>query len=92
MPQKFINGEPLDLIGVLPAQGRAVLTPHASANIVPGRWFVAVCTVAGNVSVVFADNTTAIYPIAIGLTNLPLAIKRVNVTGTTATATYENWL
>lgn len=57
----------------------------------PGTSFAVICTGAGNVKVKFAGGTTGTYPVAVGLTVFPWAIARVFSTGTTATATYENW-
>jgi len=44
------------------------------------------CTVAGNVSVVLVGGTTLVVPVAVGWVVLPLAVKQVLSTGTTATA------
>lgn len=57
----------------------------------PGVRFAAICTGAGNVKVKFANGQTGTYPIAVGLTYFPWAVVRVFTTGTTATATFENW-
>lgn len=48
------------------------------------------CTGAGDVSFKMADDSTNIVPVAVGLTVLPYAVKTVNSSGTTATATYRN--
>ena len=50
------------------------------------------CTNAGNVSITYSDGSTDTIPVAAGvLTVLRAAITKVNSSGTTATATYENW-
>jgi hypothetical protein len=57
-----------------------------------GRYFAVNCSGAGNVSVTYSDGTTDTFPVAAGvLTVLRAAITKVNSSGTTATATYENW-
>ena len=94
MPQIRVNGKSLDLAGIMPVQGVVALTASDDPgdNVEPGRWLRVVCTNAGNVSVVLADDSEDILPVTTGLTYLPLAVKRVNTTGTTATATFANWL
>lgn len=48
------------------------------------------CTVAGNVTVVLEDGTTEVIAVSPGYFTFPYRVKRVNSTGTTATATYAN--
>lgn len=55
-----------------------------------GRYFLIICTVAGNVKVGFVDGTTLVFPVGVGLTILPWRVKQVFSTGTSATATYAN--
>ncbi len=47
-----------------------------------------VCTTAGNVAVTYPDNSTGVWPVAVGTTWLPLNFISVNTSGTTAVATY----
>jgi hypothetical protein len=58
----------------------------------PGRWFVAIATGPGNVSVRLAGGQDRVYPVTIGVNVFPFAATRVNAAGTTATASFENWL
>lgn len=60
----------------------------ADVVVVPGRGLSVVCTVAGNVSLVFANGSALIVPVAVGLTILPFAVKKIVSATTTATATY----
>ncbi|MFM0663324.1 hypothetical protein [Paraburkholderia sediminicola] len=70
--------------------GRIALTVGTPATA--GRSFCAICSVAGNVSVTFADGSVGIYPLTAGVPNVfPFQVTEVNTSGTTATATYENW-
>ncbi len=69
--------------------GRIALTVGTPATA--GRSFCAICTVAGNVAVTFADTSVGVYPLAIGINVLPFQVTEVNSVGTTATAIYENW-
>lgn len=71
------------------ALGRIALTVGTPATA--GRVFCAICTVAGNVSVTFSDASTGVYPLLAGVNTFPWQITQVNTSGTTATATYENW-
>lgn len=63
-------------------------TPSDSTTTTAGRAIAVVATVAGNVSVLMGGGGTFVFPVPVGLTILPLGVTRVNVTGTTATATY----
>jgi hypothetical protein len=54
-----------------------------------GRTFMVNCTVAGNVSITFSDDSTHIFPIVVGYSVFPYSVKKFNTTGTTATATYS---
>lgn len=75
--------------GATEAEQRAV---QGVAPVVVGvdgaalRGLMAVCTVAGNATVKFADDSTAVVPVGVGLTLWPFAAKGVTVS--TATATY----
>lgn len=73
-----------------PIQGAVALTPADTGSSTVGRMLAVNCTVAGNVSLVFADGSNHVIPVSVGYTTLPFAVTRVNVTGTTATATYAN--
>lgn len=48
------------------------------------------CTVAGNMSVTFADASTLTVPVAVGWQTFPFAVTAVNTSGTTATCSYSN--
>lgn len=61
---------------------------EADVAVIPGRGLAVICTVAGNVSLVFSNGSTLIVPVATGLTILPFAVKKVVAATTTATATY----
>jgi hypothetical protein len=69
-----------------------ISVPTASDTVLygVGRYFVIICTVAGNVKVGFLDGTTLVIPVAIGLTILPWKVAQVFSTSTTATASYAN--
>jgi hypothetical protein len=56
-----------------------------------GRSFAVICSAAGNVNVTFSDTSTGTYPVLVGLNVFPFAVTQVNSSGTTATATYQNW-
>lgn len=60
-----------------------------ASRVDPGEYFAVNCTVAGNVSVEMPGGTFVI-AVATGHSFFPLAVHRVNSTGTTATATYAN--
>lgn len=55
-----------------------------------GALFRINCTVAGDVTVVLEDGSTEVIAAPVGYFTLPYRVKRVNTTGTTATATYAN--
>ena len=55
-----------------------------------GRQFAIICTAAGNVKVKFSGGSTLTIPVQAGLTLLPWQVIQVFLTGTTATATYNN--
>jgi hypothetical protein len=69
---------------------------HAAAadavigNIAPGNLFRVTCTVAGIVAAVLEDDSVELITVATGYITFPYAVKRVNSTSTTATATYAN--
>jgi hypothetical protein len=88
------NGNAADL-NVTDASGASVTGRVALTVGTPGtagRMFCAICTTAGNVSVTFSNASTGVYPLAVGINAFPWQITEVNSSGTTATATYENWL
>ena len=68
-----------------PGSSLALITPHAS-NLLPGGtarslWI----TAAGDISIICENDTEAVtIPVVAGL--LPLRVKAVRITGTTATA------
>lgn len=70
--------------------GRVPLT--VGTAVTAGRALCVICSVAGNVAVTFANASIGIYPVALGMTVFPFAATQVNTSGTTATATYENWI
>lgn len=76
-------------------RGKVAMTIGAAA-VAAGRSFCVIATASGNVSVTFSDSSTGIYPVtgsAGGIMNVfPFAVTQVNSSGTTATATYENWM
>lgn len=49
-----------------------------------------VCTVAGNVSFKMTDDSDYVVPVDVGFSIFPFAVKGINTSGTTATATYAN--
>jgi hypothetical protein len=56
----------------------------------PVRGFLANCTVTGNVNITLADGSTfTLTGLPVGLFILPLVVKEVNSSGTTATCTYR---
>lgn len=57
-----------------------------------GRSLKINCTVAGNVTVTYADASTGVWRAEVGIMTLPIAVTKVNTSGTTATATYFNLL
>lgn len=65
------------------------LTASDSSRTDPGEYICIKCTVAGNVSLELTGGTLVV-PVEAGASFLPLAVVRVNSTGTTATATYAN--
>lgn len=71
------------------AQGATPMTVGGAA-VAAGRLLFVNCEAAGNVSVTFVDNSTLIVPVSPGPQFLPLAVTKINATGTTATATYAN--
>lgn len=68
----------------------AAYTPSDTVSGGTSRALAIVSTVAGNVSVLMSGGGTFVFPVAVGLTIIPVSIVRVNVTGTTATATCTN--
>ena len=56
----------------------------------PGRSIRINCTVAGNVSLTLPDGSIEIIPVSVGYQTFPFAVTQINVSGTTATATYAN--
>ena len=74
-----------------PSVGVSQITPSDSVTVSAGFQFGVVCTVAGNVSLIFADGSTLVWPVGMGATLFPWAIIGVKVTGTTAVASYYNF-
>ncbi len=67
--------------------GAVALTP--GTPVTPARGLAIICTVAGNVQLKFADDSTLVIPVAVGLSVLEgWSIKDIVAGGTTATATY----
>ena len=65
------------------------VTPSDTATFAPGiQGTMFVCTVAGTVTIGFANGVSIAFPLATGLTLYPLAANQIYVNGTTATATY----
>ena len=69
--------------------GEVALTP-GTADSTARRSLKVTCTVAGNVAVIYADGSSGVWPVTIGVQTLPIAITTVVIAGTTATATYAN--
>lgn len=68
------------------------LTPSdlVSGNVSPGIYLHINASVAGNVSVAVPGGTDTLQ-VLVGSSFFPLAVVRVNTTGTTATAVYKNY-
>ena len=64
--------------------GIASVTPADSGTNCPADTRGLACTGAGNASLVYADGTTGIVSLVLGVV-FPAAVTRVNSTGTTAT-------
>jgi hypothetical protein len=64
------------------------VTMTVGAVYAPGRGIGVVATVAGNVSILMADGSTIVVPVATGWTRFEFSAQSVNTSGTTATATY----
>lgn len=62
----------------------------ADTTVAAGNYFVVNASAAGTVNVTFANGTTGSYPVKPGLTVFRIGVTRVS-SGSTATATYENW-
>lgn len=71
------------MLNVRTFTGAAAVTPHATDNLPRGIRGLMV-TVAGNVAIVTEDGSALTIPVAVGVI-LPISIKAVRVTGTTAT-------
>jgi hypothetical protein len=73
-------------------QGEFSMTVGTSYTLSPGvaqaRSVHAICTVAGNVSVTYADGSTGVWAVAVGNQTIPAAAVAINSSGTTATCTY----
>jgi len=74
-----------------PIQGAALAIVSNTSVGLPGRLFAFNCTTAGNLSLLLADDSTFIRPVQVGYYELPYAVKRVNITGTTAAASGPAW-
>ena len=55
-----------------------------------GRVFIANCTVAGDVTVVFLGGSTHVIAVDVGYSVFPYSIVRFTTAGTDATATFSN--
>ena len=74
------------LAAELPYQGTVAMvvgTPQAAQRAVR-----IACTAAGNVALTYADGSTDVIPVNVGLSYLTGAITTINSAGTTATATF----
>lgn len=60
------------------------------ADQVARRAILLACSAAGNVSLKLSDDSVLIVPVEEGISVFPLAVKAVNLAGTTATANYFN--
>ena len=74
----------------IPLNHSTELTPSDTVNSSPGLVFMACCTTAGNVSLVLGAGTTVVIRIEVGTSFMEFAVKRVNLSGTTAIGTYYN--
>lgn len=70
--------------------GFVAITPSDTVQVAAKRQFQIVCTVAGNVKIMFSDGSTNTIPVSVGLSIFTWAVIQVFVTSTTATATYGN--
>lgn len=68
-----------------------IAMPSLDTVYAVGRYFAVKCTVAGNVAITYSDDSISVLPVVVGLNVFYSAVKKVNTTNTTATATYENW-
>lgn len=73
-----------------PIHGAKVVTPGDTTVIGAGRRFAINCSVAGNVTIRFNDNSTHVISAVVGYNDYRYAVIGVNTTGTTATAVYSN--
>lgn len=69
---------------------RGVKALVADTVAMPGRLFIANCTVAGNVTVIFDDGSTHVIALTTGYAAFPYSVAQFTSAGTTATATYAN--
>ncbi|HEX4571251.1 MAG TPA: hypothetical protein VH184_12540 [Dongiaceae bacterium] len=69
-----------------PAQSALALT--SGVAVAPGRAILISCSVAGNLTLTFGDNTTILLPVLVGPTQLSLAVKSF----TNGTATVTVWM
>lgn len=76
MPQQFNSDS-------APARGVAVVSPNDSADLPGGECRALLIGVAGNVAIDTEQSTNVIVPAPVGV--LPIAVKRVRGTSTTAT-------
>ena len=86
--QSVINGVATDNVAILPGQGAVVITVGTDLTTAHPRRLFVVASAAGNVNIKLADASTMIVPVAVGLTQLDLAVKGIVASGTTATANY----
>jgi len=68
--------------------GAVAMTPDTTYTA--RRSIGANCTVAGSVSLTFADASTLTVPVSVGWQTFPFAVTAVNTSGTTATCSYSN--
>jgi hypothetical protein len=73
----------------LPARGAKALTANDTEGPM-GHLFAVKCTVAGDVSLTLQDGSTHVIGVVVGYSTFPYCVRKVNSSGTTATATYAN--
>lgn len=79
----------VDSINGRPTQGFRAMTLNTA--IAPGRQFVTVCTVAGTLTVTFANGTTlALVPVGVGITTYPWAVSKYNTFATGTCSSFGN--
>lgn len=76
MPQQFNSDS-------APARGVAVVSPNDGADLPGGECRALLVGVAGNIAIDTEQSTNVVVPAPVGV--LPIAVKRVRSTSTTAT-------